>query len=132
MLKPKLLGFTLIELLVVVAIIGIISAIGVVAYNGYKTSAMVKSAENSLSSIYLAQQEYKASAGVYFPAGCCNASTSTNLVNNLFNGVDNLSKQEFYYGNTVSGDTFILTARKKDNTCTITLNQSNAYTYTGC
>ena len=28
-------GFTLIELLVVVAIIGIISSIGVVAYNGY-------------------------------------------------------------------------------------------------
>ena len=32
-------GFTLIELLVVVAIIGIISSIGVVAYNGYTNSA---------------------------------------------------------------------------------------------
>ena len=40
-------AFTLIELLVVVAIIGILAAVGVVAYNGYTASAKKKA--NSLT-----------------------------------------------------------------------------------
>ena len=45
-------GFTLIELLVVVAIIGILAAVGVVAYNGYTSAAKANAVKSNQKLAY--------------------------------------------------------------------------------
>ena len=113
-------GFTLIELLVVVAIIGILSAVGVTSYSGYKASAEKKQAEITLNSIYLAEQEYKSNNGEYY----YNTSTS-NIVTNLFDGIDDLSEQSYNF-KTTNANILTITATKKTNTsCTISITQTN-------
>ena len=113
-------GFTLIELLVVVAIIGILSAVGVTSYSGYKSSAEKKQAEITLNSIYLAEQEYKSNNGEYY----YNASTS-NIVTNLFDGIDDLSAQAYSFKTTNANILTITATKKKNTSCTISITQTN-------
>ena len=82
-------GFTLIELLVVVAILGIISAVGIVAYNGYLSGAKQKTAINIMQQISLAQAEHKSDYDGYESTGCsaANHDTSLDIEKKLF-GVD--------------------------------------------
>jgi len=122
----KIRGFTLIELLVVVALIGVLSAIGVTYYSGFKESSERKQAETTMQSIYLAQQEYKSNNGSVLISSNTNA-----IVQNLFDGVDDLTEQTYTFtivGNASAG-TFCIRATKTGQS---TLYLNNLKKKTNC
>ena len=113
-------GFTLIELLVVVAIIGILSAVGVVSYSGYKASAEKKQAEITLNSIYLAEQEYKSNNGEYLIT-----TSQDKIVSDLFDGIDDLDGQAYTFKTTSADTLTIIATKNSDTSCTIKITQTN-------
>jgi len=133
-------AFTLIELLVVVTLIGILSTIGIVSYAGFVESAAQKSAENTLSAVALAQQEYKSNNGRYYTAGptstCTpSATTNTEINKNLFadTQTENLTQNKRYdFCVAATQTTYALIAKHKTKACQITLNQLNSFLRPGC
>ena len=122
-------GFTLIELLVVVAIIGILSAVGIVSYSGYKASAERNQAEITLKSIYLAQQEYKSNNGEYCTNDC---NSQGKIITELFDGVDDLKGQNYQFKINNRTDGFEAEAKHKTSNCKLTLNEKNELTPSNC
>ena len=88
-----------------------------------------KQAEISLSSIYLAEQEYKSNNGEYCINDC---NSQKKIVENLFDDVDDLSKQNYQFTITGSSDTFSIKAKHKTSNCTLTLNEKSKLSTSGC
>ena len=110
-------GFTLIELLVVVAIIGILAAVGVVAYNGYTKSAKVNTVKSQIDNIEkfistkMAMCEIEGgSLGLYEPPGLgqplvspghCINSSMDQMIGGFYNHISNTWGQKNAYDSKV-------------------------------
>ena len=140
-------GFTLIELLVVVAILGIIAAVGLTSYSGYVRSSKIKTAENTLYQVALAQTEFftdnrifKVDADVNCPA---DIDTSQEIETALLGGMGSITEMgvggrqpKFDFNFCVDDvDDFEITAEATDDSnldCDIVLNSNNELDKTDC
>ncbi|MBN9159374.1 MAG: prepilin-type N-terminal cleavage/methylation domain-containing protein [Myxococcales bacterium] len=62
-------GFTLVELGAVVAIIGILAVIAIAGYRKYILHSKITEAQNGISAIKIAQEDFRAERGVYADLG---------------------------------------------------------------
>ena len=120
-------SFTLIELLIVVAIIGILSSIGIVSYQGYVSGTRQKSTENAMQQISLAQTEEYSNAGEYHTSTTCgdpSETSSDDIETELFGGGDIITKESGYNICVASADgtSYTIIASNGDKTITLSAN----------
>ena len=72
-------GFTLVELGAVVAIVGILAVVAVLSYRKYLLHSKITEAQNGLSAIKIAQEDYRAERGRYANLGATWCPTNAGI-----------------------------------------------------
>lgn len=120
-------GFTLIEVMVVIAIIGILTAIAVPAYNDYLIRSRINEAVSNLSDLRLKMEQFYQDNRTY--TGACANGTVTQLPSSANTKFFNFSCTTACGGNTTSlSDTaYVIRACGKNQMSGFeyTVNQSN-------
>ena len=125
--------------MVVVAILGILSAVGIVSYNGYVTSAERNSAQNLMQQISLGQSEFFSDNGNFYSVteNTCNPDedvTLSAIYQNLLgsSSTDSAdqkatdSRYDICISRDVAGTDYLI--RASNGTTLLTLNSEGDFT----
>jgi type IV pilus assembly protein PilA len=134
-MKTMQKGFTLIELMIVVAIIGILAAIAIPAYQDYTIRSQVTEGLNLSGAVETGVAEYFANTGAW-PANLSAAGISSQPAGKYVSGVDQANGLiTVTYGNQVNGNVATkklgLTAKLSPNNDVIWLCGNNSGTGMG-
>lgn len=108
-------GFTLIEIMISMAILGILAAIAIPAYNGYILTAKMSEANNNLAALRLAEEEFFLENNTYF-IGSTTAATLASASGGLWSATGGSGGISFDYAVTSSSITSTWSAVATGNT----------------
>ena len=104
----------------------ILSAIGIVSYQGYVSGTRQKSTENAMQQISLAQTEEYSNAGEYHTSTTCgdpSEASSDDIETELFGGGDIITEESGYDMCIVAdGTSYKIIASNGDKTITLSAN----------